>query len=216
MPNNAGMKNQSAAISRKLSDPAFTQRLLRRSFLTHVLQGVTSIAVVGDLLWRDAHPPQSHYFYTDGTGTPREVFPLDAPVMSDTQVVNWTVNSVVAAYSVDFQHYRQQLSDASQHFTVAAWRSFGTSYIQSGNLQKMKEARLSVLAVPQAAGVILHKAVVGDRLTWQIQFPMLVSPENENAVYPQRLMVTVLVGRTTETDHPDGIAIEQLNAPPAS
>jgi hypothetical protein len=67
MPNNAGMKNHSAAISRKLSDPAFTHRLLRRSFLAHVLQGVTSIALVGDLLWRDAHPPKSHYFYTDGT-----------------------------------------------------------------------------------------------------------------------------------------------------
>jgi intracellular multiplication protein IcmL len=210
------MKNQSAAVSRKLSDPEFTQRLLRRSFLLHGVQGVALIAMVGDMFWRDAHPPTSHYFYTDGAGTPREVFPLDAPVMSDAEVVNWTINSVIAAYSVDFQHYRKQLSDASQHFTVDAWRAFGTSYITSGNFQKMKDARLSVLAVAQGAGVILHKEVVGDRMTWQIQFPMLISPENENAVYQQKLMVTALVGRTTETDHPDGIAIQQLNAPPIS
>jgi hypothetical protein len=29
-------------------------------------------------------------------------------------------------------------------------------------------------------------------------------------------MVTVLVVRTSETDHPDGIAIEQVNAPPTT
>ncbi len=210
------MRNQAAAVDRKLSDPEFTQLLLRRSFVVHGIQALIAFALIGDLFWRDAHPPAPHYFYTDGVGTPRAVIALDAPVMSDAAVVDWTINSVVAAYSVDFQHYRKQLSDASQHFTVEAWRSFGKSYIESGNLQKMKEARLSVLAVPQGAGVILHKEVVGDRLTWQIQFPMLLSPENENAVYQQKLMVTVLVSRTTEPDHPDGIAIAQLNAPPVS
>jgi len=210
------MRNQDAAIRRKLSDPEFLQSMLRRSFLVQGLTGVALIAMVTDHFWRDAHPPRPHYFYTDGTNTPREVLPLDAPVMSDAEVVNWTIASVVAAYSVDFQHYRKQLSDASQHFTIEAWRSFGESYIQSGNFQKMKDARLSVQATPLQAGVILHKEIVADRLTWQIQFPMLVSPANENAVYEQKLMATVLVGRAIETDHPDGIAIEQLNAPPIS
>jgi intracellular multiplication protein IcmL len=210
------MRNQAAAVSRKLSDPEFMQRLLRRSFIVHGIQGIALIGIMGDLVWRDTHPARAHYFYTDGKGTPREVYPLDYPVMSDAQVAVWTVNSIVAAFSIDFQHYRQQLSQASQHFTVEAWRSFGTAFIQSGNFEKMKQARLSAAAQPQGAGVIVHKSVIGDRLTWQIQFPLAVTYQNENETHTEHLMVTVLVVRTSETDHPDGIAIEQVNAPPTT
>jgi intracellular multiplication protein IcmL len=210
------MRNQSAAINRRLSDPEFTQALLRRSFLVHGIQSLATIGLIGDIAWRDANPPRPHYFYTDGNGAPREVYPLDYPVMSDADVAVWTVNSVVAAYTIDFANYRDQLSSASQHFTIAAWRSFGTAFINSGNFEKLKEARLVSSAQPERAALIVHKAIIGDRLTWEIQFPMLVTYENENETNTEHLMVTVLIVRTSETDHPDGIAIEQLNAPPTS
>ena len=210
------MRNQSAAISRKLADPEYTQALLRRSFGLHAIQGIVIIGLIGIIAWETVHPPHPHYFYTDGKGTPREVFPLDYPVMSDADVAVWTVNSVVAAYTIDFRNYRDQLSRASQHFTTAAWRSFGTAFINSGNFEKLKVARLVSSAQPERAALIVHKAIIGDRLTWEIQFPLLVSYENENETHTQHLMVTALVVRTIETDHPDGIAIEQVNAPPTS
>jgi intracellular multiplication protein IcmL len=210
------MRNQSAAIGRKLADPEYTQTLLRRSFGLHAIQGIVIIGLIGIIAWNAVNPPRPHYFYTDGKGTPREVFPLDYPVMSDADVAVWTVNSVVAAYTIDFRNYRDQLSRASQHFTTAAWRSFGTAFIDSGNFEKLKVARLVSSAQPERAALIVHKAIIGDRLTWEIQFPLLVSYENENETHTQHLMVTALVVRTIETDHPNGIAIEQVNAPPTS
>ena len=136
--------------------------------------------------------------------------------MSEADLEVWTVNSIVAVYNVDFKNYRDQLSKASEHFTVSGWNSFGTAFINSGNLQKLKDARLVGSAQPERAAVIVHKAIIGDRLTWEIQFPLLVSYENENETHTQHLMVTALVVRTIETDHPDGIAIEQVNAPPTA
>jgi intracellular multiplication protein IcmL len=209
-------RNQTAAVNRKVSDPEFAQRLLRRSFIVNAVQAVAIAGLIGDIGWRDTHPPPAHYFYTDGHGTPREVYPLDYPVMGDAEVEVWTVSSIVAVYTIDFQNYRQQLSMASHHFTVEGWNSFGAAFVNSGNLAKLKGARLVASAQPQRAAVIVHKTVIGDRLTWDIQFPLLVTYENENETHTEHLMVTALVVRTSEADHPDGVAIEQVNAPPIS
>jgi intracellular multiplication protein IcmL len=209
-------RNQSAAIDRKIASPEFTQLLLRRSFLLNAVQGVAIVALVGNTLWADTHPPRSHYFYTDGHSTPREIYPLDYPVMSEADLEVWTVNSIVAAYTIDFKNYRDQLSKASEHFTVEGWRSFGTAFINSGNLQKLKEARLVASAQPERAAVIVHEGVIGERMTWQIQFPLIVTYENENETHTEHLMVTALVARTSDTAHPDGVAIEQVNAPPVT
>lgn len=209
-------RNQSAAIERKIASPEFMQRLLRRSFLLNAVQGGAVLALIGNMIWADTHPSPSHYFYTDGHGTPREVYPLDAPVMSEADLEVWTVNTVVAVYTVDFKNYRDQLSKASEHFTVEGWRSFGLAFIRSGNLQKLKEARLVASAQPERAAVIVHEGVIGDRMTWQIQFPLLVTYENENETHTEHLMVTALVVRTPDRTHPDGVAIEQVNAPPAT
>ncbi len=67
------MKNQSAAVGRRLSDPEFSQKLLRRSFLTNTVLGGAIVALVGDRIWRDHHPPRPQFFYTNGRDTPREV-----------------------------------------------------------------------------------------------------------------------------------------------
>ena len=75
------MKNQSAAVGRRLSDPEFSQKLLRRSFLTNTVQGGAILALVGDRIWRDHHPPRPHYFYTNGRDTPREVFKAYSPYL---------------------------------------------------------------------------------------------------------------------------------------
>lgn len=209
-------RNQAAAVARKVSSPEFTQQLLRRSVLLNGVLGLGLVGLIGNTIWRDTHPARSHYFYTDGHGTPREIYPLDYPVMSEADLEVWTVDSIVAVYTVDFKNYRAQLSKAAEHFTIAGWNSFGTAFIQSGNLQKLKDARLVASAQPERAAVIVHQSVIDDRLTWQIQFPMLVTYENENETHTEHLMVTALVVRTSDTDHPDGVAIAQVNAPPTS
>lgn len=209
-------RNQTAAVDRKISSPEFTQQLLRRSFFLNAVLGVGVLALIGNSIWMTTHPPRPHYFYTDGEGTPRQIYPLDDPVMSEADLENWTVNSIVAVYTIDFKNYRNQLSEASEHFTVAGWNSFGAAFIQSGNLEKLKEARLVASAQPEQAAVIVHEGVIGNTMTWEIQFPLLVTYENENETNTEHLMVTAIVVRTSDTDHPDGVAIAQVNAPPVS
>ena len=208
------MNNHSAVVARKLADPDFTQKLLRRSFLIQTVMTVAILGLVADRIWIGHHPPAPHYFYTDGRGTPYEVSPLDAPVMSDADLLTWSVKSVVAAYTVNFKEYRDQLSRASAHFTIRGWNSFGTAFIQTGNFEQLKRARLVTTAQPERAATIRDRAVIGDRLTYKIELPLIVTYENENQANTQHLLVTLLVVRAIETEHPEGIAIDQLNAPP--
>jgi intracellular multiplication protein IcmL len=209
------MNNNSAAVARKLSDPAFMQKLLRRSFMMQSVMTVAIAALVGDRIWRDHHPPPERFFYTNGRGMPYEIVPLDAPVMSDADLLEWTVRSVVAAYTVNFKEYRDQLSRASAHFTIRGWNSFGAAFIQTGNFDQLKRARLVTTAQPERAATIRDRAVLDGVRTTKVEIPLIVTYENENQSNTQHLLVTALVVRAIETEHPDGIAIDQLDAPPA-
>lgn len=208
------MKNQSQAVDRKLSDPEFSQALLRRSFLVQSVLAAGIVGLVADRIWISHHPPQPKFFYTDGKGTPYEIQPLDAPVMAEADLLIWTTRSIVAAYTVNFSEYRDQLSRAAAHFTIRGWNSFGAAFIRTGNFEKLKTARLVATAVPEKAATIRERAVIGGVLTYKIELPLLVTYENENNSPSQHLLVTVLVVRAIETRHPDGIAIDQINAPP--
>lgn len=209
------MKNQSEAVARKLSNPDFTQTMLRRSFMVHGLQGLAITGLVADRIWIGHHPPTPHFFYTDGKGTPYEMVPLDSPVMSDADLLTWAVNSVVAAYTVNFKEYRDQLSKAAAHFTIRGWNSFGTAFVKTGNFEEIKRARLVATAQPERAATIRDRAVIGGQLTYKVELPLIVTYENENSANSAHLMVTLLVVRAIETTHPDGVAIDQINAPPA-
>ncbi len=208
------MKNQSAAVGRRLSDPEFSQKLLRRSFLVNAVQGGAILALVGDRIWRDHHPPQPHYFYTNGRDTPLDVFPLDNPVMSDSDMLIWTVSAVCAVFTVNFKEYRMQLNKAGERFTDRGWDAYANAFKGVGNLAKIQSARLIGTATPERAAVIRGKGVIGDLYTYKVEIPLIVTFENDNVTNAQHLIVSVVVIRTIEPDHPDGVAIDQLTAIP--
>ena len=208
------MKNQSTAVSRRLSDPDFLQLQLRRSFVVQAVLALAITGLVADRIWIAHHPPTARFFYTDAKHTPYEIQPLDAPVMSDADLLTWSVNSVVAAYSVNFQEYRDQLSRAASHFTVRGWNDFGGAFIKTGNFDAIKKARLLVTAQPERAATIKDRQIIGGTLTYKIELPLIVTYRNENSESTQHLLVTMLVVRQIETAYPDGIAIDQINAPP--
>ncbi len=208
------MRNQSTAINRRLTDIDFVRDLSRKGLMVIVVQSIAIAVLMGNLLWTGHHPSVNHYFYTDGKGTPREVQPLDEPVMSDADLTTWTANSVVAAFSLDFRHFPKQMADAAQHFSVRGWNNYGAAFITSGNFDKLKQARLVMSAVPERAPIIHNRGLIGNTFEFEVQFPLLVTYENENSTMNQHLMVTVRVVRTPDPMHPDGIMIDQINLPP--
>jgi intracellular multiplication protein IcmL len=209
------MRNQSAAVARKLEDPEFQWRLFKGAVATILIQAGIIATLAGAGIWQHYHPPPEHYFYSDGVHTPYPIESLADPVENEPKLLSDVGQWVVETYSIDFLNYHRDLSQASRHYTVAGWNSFDAEFVASGNFDAIKKARLSSTALPERAPIILQKELVGSRYTYKIQVPLLVTFMNTQQQSQQHLMVTVIVVRTPASEHAEGYAIDQINAPPA-
>lgn len=208
------MRNSSAAVSRRLSDPDFQGYLVSRCLgLTVVMAGLLAISIAHDA-WLWTHPVAPRYFFTDGKNAPRPVVALDSPIVDDTQLLQWTVQAVLAPYNVDYYNYPIELNTASRKFTLRGWNTFAQSFISRGNFDELKRARLLCHAQTDRAALIHQTSYVEGALTYQIQVPIVQTCENVNQTSSNKLMITAVVIRTNADDHPDGLAIDQLVASP--
>ena len=207
------MQNQSAAVHRRLSDPDFQGSVVRLCLLAVVALTAAVIALLAHDAYVWTHPPASKFFRIDGKNVPQPMVALDSPIMDDDELLQWTVKWVLAPYNVNYHDYPQQLNTAGRHYTQNGWNSFAAAYVQGGNFEEMKRARLLCYGQAQRAAVIRQTKVIAGRLAYEIQFPMVQTCENTNQATSQNLLMTALVIRTDdEQAHPDGVAIEQLVA----
>jgi len=204
--------NQNAAITRRLSDPDFQGQLVSRCLLlTSVMAGLLAVSLVHDA-WMWVHPPQPKFYIVDGKGPPREVRGLDSPVLDDAELLDWTVKAALAPYDIDYYNYPILLNTASRRFTVRGWNTFAASFIDKGNFDEIKRARLLCHAQAQRAALIHQSSYVEGALAYQIQVPIVQTCENVNQVSTNFLMINALVVRTNADDHPDGLVIDQMVA----
>ena len=208
------MRNQRAAVAERLSDPDFQGKLVNRCIgLTMVMAAVVSISLLHDA-YQWTHPVPPRYFFVDGKHAPRAAVALDSPIVDDPELLDWTVKSVLAPYNVDYYNYPVELNTASRRFTLRGWNTFAQSFISQGNFEELKRARLLCHAQSQRAAVIRQTGFVQGALTYQIQFPVTQTCENANQTSSNNMVVTAMVIRTNDDDHPDGLAIDQLVASP--
>ena len=117
------MRNQAAAVSRRLSDPDFQGALVNRCILLTLGMGAVLCASLLYDAWMWTHPVPPRYFFTDGKHAPRPVVALDSPIVDDTQLLDWTVQAILAPYNVDYYNYPVQLNTASRRFTLRGWNT---------------------------------------------------------------------------------------------
>jgi intracellular multiplication protein IcmL len=206
------MKNQTAAVTRRLSDPDFQAWVVRHCFLLVVVQSLLLAVFVTHDAYVWTHPAKPVYFFVDGHNPPTPAVALDSPIVDDTELLEWAVKWVLAPYNVNYHDFPQQLNAAGQHYTQNGWASFGASYIKGGNFDEMQRARLTCYAQAQRSPVIRQTSIIGGRLAYEIQFPMIQTCENVNQQMTFDLMMTATIVRTNDQNRPDGLAIEQLTA----
>jgi intracellular multiplication protein IcmL len=208
------MQNARQAVTRRLSDPDFQGVLVHRCIMLAAAQAVALVVVSVHDYYLMTNQPQPKYFFVDGKYLPRAAVALDSPIVDDAELLDWTVKAVLAPYNVNYHDYPVELNTASRRFTTNGWNTYATSYISSGNFEKMKAAYLLCYAQAQRAAVIRRSMMVDGALTYEIQFPLVQTCQNTNQQSTQNLMMTARVARTNSQDHLDGLAIEQLVAAP--
>ena len=178
------------------SDPDFQASLVNKCLgLTLGMAVLLAAFVVHDAyVW--THPPLPKYFGIDGKHAPRPLRALDSPIVDDTELLDWTVRAVLAAYNVNYHDYPEQLNTAGRRFTQHGWNTFATSYINGGNFAEMKHAMLLCYAQAERAAIIRQTSVVDGALAYQIQLPIVQTCQNTNQQSTQNMVMTALVVRT--------------------
>jgi intracellular multiplication protein IcmL len=206
------MQNNSAAISRKLSDPDFQSILVNKCIgLTMGMFIIVVVLLIHDLMvW--FNPPIPKYFFVDGKNPPHPVVALDSPIVNDAELLDWTVRTVLAPYNVNYHDFPVQLNTAARKFTQNGWNTFAKSYISSGNFEAMKQGMILCFAQAQRSAVITESLLINGGLAYRIQFPIVQTCQNSNQSNTQKMMLTALVLRTNSEDHNEGLVVDQLVA----
>lgn len=137
--------------------------------------------------------------------------PLDRPVLTQQGLLNWASETVIEAVSLDFLEWREKVSRIRENFDEDAFQSFLHSLSTSGVLEMIRDKRLSVSAVVTRAPVIVASGLVGGKMTWRVEFPLVVSYESSQGVESsQKLVATVLIRRASTAATPRGVVIQQL------
>jgi len=208
------MSRSSGSLSRRLTDPDFQGKIVERSLQTSIALAAV-VVVLGVLLARAwSYHPHPKYFFVDGINAPRPAIALNSPILSQEDFLSWVIKWSLKPYNINYRDYPSQLNAAGSHFTINGWNTFAQSFVQDGNLAKMKEAKLLCYAQPTRAATIRQQSMVNGHHHYVVQFPFVQTCENVNQESSQTLIATVHVERVEDQDHPDGIAITQLVASP--
>jgi len=206
------MQNSATAVRRRISDPDFQGSLVRWCMgLTSTMAVLLGLSLLHDA-WVWANPPLPKFFRIDGRNPPLPIVALDSPIVDDVQLLQWTVHAILSTYSFDYHNYPSQLNTAGRSFTPEGWKSFADSYIASGNYEQMRRARLLCYAQAQRAATIPSTEIIGGRLAYHVEFPMVQTCENTQQFTTQSMTMAATVMRTDDQRHPEGLVIERLIA----
>ena len=126
------MQNQGAAVSRRLEDPDYQARLLGRSLMLNLGMAVLVAVMAAHETYVWLNPPKPQFFQIDGKNPPRPLVALDSPIVDDTELLQWTVKAVLAAYNVNYRDYPEQLNTAGSDcfLDLEGWNSFAGAYMK--------------------------------------------------------------------------------------
>ena len=203
-------KSQQSGVATVLLRNAFYRDNYRRSVFLLILVVAINIVLAATIVHKTLNPPSPEYFATNSQFQLVKWHPLSDPVVNNNTVLQWVTDAVKQAFSLDFVHWRAQLTRASQNFTPTGWHWFLNAFKQSGDLTSLVQLKLVSNAVVTGSPVIQYQTVLDGRYVWKIQLPMMITYSNEAKHITQPLLVTVIVERVPVQDNPSQIAISQF------
>ena len=116
------------------------------------------------------------------------------------------------AFTLGHHDWRLRLGAVREHFTDRGYRTFVGGLEESLFLERLRTNLQVASAVATGAPVIISTRVASGRVTWTIEFPLLVTFQAGDRRASQDLVARVLVTRVPLSERARGLGIEQLIA----
>jgi intracellular multiplication protein IcmL len=179
----------------------------RRVVLALLILILINIFLAGVIFYQIANAPAPKYFATSTDGRITPLYPLSEPMMAPAEVLQWSAQAAVAAYSYNFVNYREALQNVQNSFTPDGWKFFEEALRGARTLEMVITKKLVVSAVATAAPVMLEQGIINGRYAWKVQLPLLVTYQSASEQTQQPIVVTMVISRVPTVNMPRGIAI---------
>lgn len=185
----------------------FARSCLKKLGWSLILNVILSIAV-GVLFYLYVNVPREYFATERGRITP--VYGTDRPVWSESDVRQFGAETVSRAFTLDFVHYRDQMTAASADFSEEGFAGFNQSLTTGSNiLSLIKDKRMNLTNTVEP-GVITRRGVIGGRYTWEFQYPVTLKLQGQNSSTPPlRYIFTLRIQQADTRLKPRGLEVTQ-------
>jgi intracellular multiplication protein IcmL len=144
--------------------------------------------------------------------------PLDQPYLLTPDLLQWVADVFPKAFTLDFNHYNDQLQTNAPHFTKSGWAAFLNQLNIYANYNNVQAYKIFVTATPGAAPIILRDGVLPDsgKYGWWVQMPVTINYAGYKPPPSVNLTFQILVVRVPTLDNLTGVGIDDVIQAPVA
>ncbi|MEQ9927997.1 DotI/IcmL/TraM family protein [Pectobacterium parvum] len=187
---------------------AYFARNCLKALILSLAGNLIAGVVIGVLFWFLVHGPRD-YFATE-SGRITQIYPTDKPVWSESDVRQFGADTISAAFTLDFVHYRGQMTAVSPRFSEEGFVGYNQALTVGSNiLASVRDKRMN-LTNSTEPGVITSRGVIGGRYTWEFQYPVTIRLQGQNSSSPPlRYIFTLRIQQADVRLKPQGLEVTQ-------
>lgn len=157
---------------------------------------------------------QNKYFATTQDGRIIPITPKDEPGVTNPVLLNWATEAIASTLTFGFNDYRRRFQENSKYFSKKGFASFTEALERARLIEMVKTNQQVVTAAPQGAPVIVSEGVKDGVYRWEVQVPTVITYQSGAKIRTDRLLITLVIKRSTLLENDKGLAIEQWIAVP--
>lgn len=166
------------------------------------------IIVVAVLAWMVYHPAKEYFSTENGRIT--RVYPVDKPVWSESDVRQFGADTISRAFTLDFVHFRDQMTGVSPDFSEEGFVGYNKALTVGSNILALVRDKRMNLTNSVEPGVITSRGVIGERYTWEFQYPVTLRLQGQNSSSPPlRYIFTLRIQQADVRLKPKGLEVTQ-------
>ena len=160
------------------------------------------------LIWAYMNVPREYFATENGRIT--RIYATENPVWKESDVRQFGADIISQAFTLDFVHYREQMTAASPGFSEEGFAGYNQALTTGSNILALVKDKRMNLTNTVEPGVIARRGVIGGRYTWEFQYPVTMRLQGQNSSTPPlRYIFTLRIQQADPRLKPRGLEVTQ-------
>ena len=198
----------SDALERVVMRNDFYKDNFRRMVFVLLLSLLANLILLISLIVMSIERAAPVYFASTSDGRLISVDGQSMPAIDNAAVLAWVSRTVPQLYAINYVSFHDQIVTMRNYFTPLGWQQFADQF--SPLIAKVQQQKLIVSATLYDTPVVLMSGMYAGTQSWQVQVPVLVSYQEGDKVQTNRVIMQLMVQRTTDSQTGQALTINQV------